>query len=80
MTRSTARLATLGDGAASHIEALAGSSASARHAAELVAQHAWSERTEASRQSQWKAWVEFCTEDGRYPISVTEGSLVAFIG
>lgn len=80
MTRSTARLATLGDGAASHVGAVAGRSEAARHAAELVAQHAWSERTESSRQSQWKAWIEFCTEDDRQPIPVTEGSLVAFIG
>lgn len=80
MTRSTARLATLSAGAAAQIGSVAGSSESARHAAELVAQYAWSERTESSRQSQWKAWVEFCTEDDRQPIPVTEGNLVAFIG
>lgn len=80
MTRASARLASLASGAAMHLQAVAGASASAQHSAELVTQFAWSERTESSRQSQWKAWVEFCTEDGRQPLPVTEGHLVAFIG
>lgn len=80
MTRSTARLASLASGADLHVASVAGASVSAIHAAELVTKFAWSGRTELTRDSQWKAWVEFCAEDDRQPLPVTEGSLLAFIG
>lgn len=46
LTRSTAGLATLTEGAAAYVGAVARSSASALHLAELVAQYAWSAKTE----------------------------------
>lgn len=57
-----------------------GASTVAQYTAKLVTQFPWSDGTESSRQSQWKAWIEFCSEDGRQPLPATEGHFVAFIG
>ena len=59
---------------------VAGSSAAARHSAELVRIYSWSERTESSRQSQWRAWLASCEQDELTPLPVTEGHKLAFIG
>ena len=64
MTRTAARLASLTGGAASRLERVAGSSVAVQHSMELVTRYAWSERTESSRHSQWKAWVEFLSPKG----------------
>lgn len=47
---------------------------------QLLADFAWSTRTERSRNSQWKAWVEFCTAENRALLPATEAHFVAFIG
>lgn len=33
-----------------------------------------------TRNQQWNTWLEFCEEDGRRPLPVTEAHFVAFIG
>jgi len=47
---------------------------------QLISDFAWSGRTAASRQSQWKAWVEFCTADERPVLPATEAHFIAFVG
>lgn len=45
----------------------------------LVKEYAWGSRTMRSRVSQRKAWINFCDEDRRNPLPVTEGHMVALI-
>ena len=78
LTRAAAR--TLRDGGVEMVTRRAGSSTAAQHTADLVYGYAWSGRTEASRKSQWNAWLQFCQEDDRNPLPVTEAHLLAFIG
>lgn len=52
MTRSTIWFATLSGGAVAELGIVSGRSDAARHPAELVAQHVWSERLESSHRSQ----------------------------
>ena len=49
-------------------------------AAELVHDFAWSDRTTASQNSQWKCWVEFSTQEDRSVLPITEAKLVAYVG
>lgn len=48
--------------------------------ASLLREYAWSDRTVTTRNSQWKAWVCFCEEEGRTILPVTEAHFIAFIG
>lgn len=52
----------------------------AEEAARLLADHGWSEATWSNRTSQIVKWLTFCDEDGRCPLPVDEGDVVAYIG
>lgn len=41
---------------------------------------AWSTRTLEARSSQWRAYLEFCTDEGRCALPASEGSLLAYVG
>lgn len=47
---------------------------------QLLSEFAWSGRTAATRNSQWRAWVDFCTADDRPLLPVTEAHFVSFVG
>lgn len=66
--------------AAQRVSAISGDGPAARWIAQLVADYAWSSRTNSSRGSKWKYWLQFWEKDNRVPLSVTEGHLVAFFG
>lgn len=59
---------------------VAGTTAVATMTAAMVSNNAWSGRTTASLDSQWKAWLQFFEDDGLVPLPVTEGNIVEFIG
>lgn len=48
--------------------------------ATMLRDYAWSDRTSSTRNSQWETWVEFCKDDGREVLPVTEGHILSFIG
>ena len=48
-------------------------------AASLLRDFAWSDRTAASRNSQWKCWVEYCDAARLAPRPVSEAHLIGFI-
>lgn len=70
----------LEDLASRRVMAIAGPSVGAVSDANMVTDYAWAPRTNAARASQWKAWLSFCGSDGRAPLLVTEGHVLAFIG
>ena len=78
-TRGRRRMQLSATGVA-HVERIAGPTPGASQAAQLVAEYAWSERTKATRNQQWKTWLYFCDEDGRPPLTVTEAHFVSFLG
>lgn len=59
---------------------IAGSSDGATLAASLVREYAWSARTKSTRNSQWRTWVDFCEDEGRPLLPVTEAHFVAYVG
>ena len=46
----------------------------------LLEQYAWSDRTDASRHSQWRAWLEFCASDDLPVLPVTDAHFLSFVG
>lgn len=61
---------TLASGSVSRV---ARTSAAATMTSAMVSEYAWSGRTIAPRDSQWKAWLPFCNAEGQIPLPVTEG-------
>ena len=57
-----------------------GRSAGAERLGRLVQDSAWSTRTMEARSSQWRAYLEFCTDEGRSALPAAEGSLLAYVG
>lgn len=51
----------------------------ARSAVSLVADFAWNERTWLSPSSQWKCWIEFCTDSDLVALLVTDDHFLAFV-
>lgn len=62
------------------LEQIAGTTRSATMSATLLRDYAWSDRTSSTRNSPWETWVEFCKDDGREVLPVTEGHILSFIG
>lgn len=52
----------------------------ARESLSLVEQYAWSTRTTASRHSQWRTWMQYCSDSNLAPLPVTEAHLCGFFG
>jgi hypothetical protein len=46
----------------------------------LIAKYAWSSRTLASRESQWRCYTAFCAEEGRAALPANEPTTLAYIG
>lgn len=55
------------------------SSATAK-AAQIVEEHAWTERKSRTRNVLWKVWLEFCTANGQNLTPVTKAHFAAFLG
>lgn len=70
----------LADAAGGRVASQLGHTAAGAMSARLLTDYAWSDRTTTSRNSQWKSWVEFCHEDQRPVLPVSEAHFVAFIG
>ena len=47
---------------------------------QILESYGWSSWTTRTINSQWRVWQEFCIDDNRQPLPVTEAHFVAFIG
>lgn len=77
-TRTTERVMSYLDG--SRVERVSGTTEGSCRSRELVKSYAWRQMTSTTRESKWILWLDFCDEERRVVLQVTEGHLVALIG